>query len=877
MQNAECRMQNVHRWHGWLVQPCFPHCWASQQWHPAWLILSLLLTSAAVAGESSDQRFLAGLRGRGLFRLAETYCADRLKRGDLPESQRADLVIELSRCLAEWAVSLPPEERGPLWQRASQVTQDFARNDPQSPRLPLVRLQQALCRLARGELARQEAQLAADPGDLLEQARTHLRDALKELNALDDDVQRRLRGQSLPGQGEPAGLDAHQLASLQNNIQYELSRALRNQAECYASDSPDRANALTQAVGLLRRLAALDPVDPLSWKSRVDLIESYRLLADYGQSRRQLDALLALKPPPAVELLARAERIRLALATDQLAEAIAVLSQGRQIDETTSPELDYAWLETYLAAGRAAGDAQGNAKVAEWQAKATETVERIEQWHGPYWTRRAGMLLANYVRASPDGGDLGLLVRAAESSLRSGQFAEAPAAYDRAQARAAKEGNSQRAFDLGYIAATIEHQRRRHAQALERYRRLAMAMPENPQAPEAHLLAIYHAAQLAKAQPQGSLDQYAALLQEHLRAWPTGPSADQVWRQWGRLREQKRDWQGAIRAYQAISPGDAEYLQAAEAVERCYQAWLAERKAAGQPNEELARKAADWFESLVVGPQGRLPERWSPLQQFAVLAAARLRLNHTATGYDRTQRMLSAALQTAGDAPPQWKSAARVLLVVSLAGQGRSREAGQLLAEISAGSPQQLLSLLEGLERVAAGTDAKRWSARPEVRGELAQLQLSAIKLLPADPNTLSVAERQTLQRVRAQALADAGPIEEALQQYQALAAAYPRDGAIQEAYARLLLTRVERAPTEEARKKSIQSALEKWRELEEKSPPQSPRWFLAKYCVARLHFESGNKQQAAKMITLLRLLHPELGGPELKPQFEELLRRCQQ
>jgi len=862
---------------------------------PAWLILSFLLTSAAAAGESSDQRFLAGLRERGLFRLAETYCTDRLKRGDLPESQRADLVIELSRCLAEWAVGSPPEERGPLWQRASQVTQGFAGDNPQNPRLPLVRLQQALCHLARGELARQEAQLSADPGDLLDQARTHLRDTIEELNALDDDVQRRLRQQSLPGPGERAGLDAHQLASLQNNIQYELARALRNQAECYASDSPDRANALTQAVKLLLRLAALDAVDPLSWKSRVDLIESYRLLADYGQSRRQLDALLALKPPPPVELRARAERIRLALATEQLAEAISVLSQGRQIDETTSPELDYAWLETYLAAGRAAGDAQDNAKAAEWQAKATEMVEQIEQWHGPYWTRRAGMLLANYVRASPGGGDLGLLVRAAESSFRSGQFTEALAGYDRAQARAAKQGDSARAFDLGYIAATIEHQRGRHAEALERYRRLAMAMPENPQAPEAHLLAIYHAAQLAKASGKGgkgdrrilperpdgcsaqnapvpfsALDQYAALLQEHLRTWPTGPSADQAWRQWGRLREQKHDWQGAIRAYQAISAGDADYLQAAEAVERCYGAWLAERKAAGQPSEELAGKAADWFESLVVGPQGRLPERWSPLQQFAVLAAARLRLDHTAAGYDRTQRILSTALQTAGDAPPQWKSAARVLLVVSLAGQGRSRESGQLLAEISAGSPQQLLSLLEGLERVAA-------TARPEVRGELAQLQLSAIKLLPADPKALSGTERQTLQRVRAQALADAGRTEEALRQYEALAAAYPRDGAIQEAYARLLLTRVDRAATAEARKKSIQSALEKWRELEEKSPPQSPRWFLAKYWVARLHFELGNKSQAAKIITLLRLLHPELGGPELKSQFEELLRRCQE
>jgi len=358
-------------------------------------------------------------------------------------------------------------------------------------------------------------------------------------------------------------------------------------------------------------------------------------------------------------------------------------------------------------------------------------------------------------------------------------------------------------------------------------------------------------------------------LQEHLRTWPNGPTADRARRRLGRLHEHQRDWQAAIQTYQAISPGHPEYLPVAESVERSYRAWLAEQKAAGKPNEQTAAKAADWFESMVVGPQGRLPERWSPLERFAVLAAARFRLNYTAAGYDRTQDLLSAALKTAPDAPPQWKSAARVLLVVSLAGQGRSGEAGRLLAQISAGSPEQLLDMLQGLERVAA-------NARPEVRSELAQLQLRAIKLLPTGPTPLSPAQQRTLQRIHAQALADAGRTDQALQAYEALAEAYPRDGAVQEAYANLLLTRLDQAPTEAARKKSIETALQKWRELEKKSPPQSRRWFLAKYWVARLQFELGNKTQAAKIVTLLQLLHPELGGPEMKPQFEELLKRCQ-
>jgi len=848
----------------------------------SWLTFWLVLAAVAAAGpfprpsvrptdeRSTDQQFLAGLRQRGLFQLAETYCLDRLQRPDLPDSQRADLVIELSRCLAEWAVSSPPEVRGPLWQRASQVTRDFAQDHPQDPRLPLVRLQQALGHLARGELARQEAQLAAGQTDLLEQARTHLRVAVGELRELAGEVQGRLREQGLAGPGEPGGLSTHQLASLQKNVQYQFARALSNQGRCYETDSSDRADSLNQAVALLARLAGLDPVDPLAWKSRVDLSVCYRLLADYAAARRQIDALRALKPSPPLELRVRAEQIHLALATNQLDKAFSVLAQGRQIDGTTSPELDYAWLETYLAAGRAAAYAKRKAQAAQWQTKATEQLGQIERLHGPYWTRRAGMLLARYVRVSPGGGNLATLVPAAESAFRSGQFDDALALYDRARTLAAKQGDSARAFDLGYVAATIEHQRRRHDEARDRYHRLAMATPDHPKAADAHLLAIYHAAQIVKDQPQPSLDRYTALLQEHLRTWPNGPTADRARRRLGRLHELQRDWQAAIRAYQAISPGDPEYLPVVEAVERSYRAWLAEQKAAGKPNEQTAARAAGWFESMVVGPQGRLPERWSPLQRFAVLAAARFRLNYTAAGYDRTEDLLSAALKTATDAPPQWKSAARVLLVVSLAGQGRSGEAGRLLAQISGGSTEQLLGMLQGLERVAA-------TARPEVRSELARLQLRAIKLLRAGRTSLSPAQERTIKGIHAQSLSDAGRTEEARQAYEALAEAYPRDGAVQEAYANLLLTRLDQAPTDAARKKPIKTALKKWRELEKKSPPQSRRWFLAKYWVARLQFELGNKTQAAKIVTLLRLLHPELGGPDMKPRFEELLKRCRE
>jgi len=829
-------------------------------------VVALMVTAVgAICGaeDSSDQRFLAGLRDRGLFRLAETYCLDRLKDPQLSEQHRAELVIELSLTLADRAVNSPPEQRQPLWQQAQQVVEDFVGQYPDSAWVALVRFQGALGLLARGELARQESEVVVDKGPLLEEAKTHLRAAIDQLETLAGELRDQLRRRGGPGRVN-AGQAGHQrltdrqLTSLQRNVQYQLARGLRNQALCFPADSDDRSYLLTQADGLLGPLARLDLAGPLAWTSRIDEIVCRRLLADYTAAGRKLDALEAEKPPPAVALRARAERLRLALATGELGRAVRLLSEGRELEGVTSGELDYARLETCLRAWRAASQSGDGEAATQWQTKATEMVQLIERLHGPYWRRRAEMLLAGYVTGTP-GGNLEMRVRAAESSYRSGRFDDALDAYDRAGSLAVEQGDAARAFQLAYVAATIEHQRGRHAEAMSRYRQLAVAMPTQPKAPEAHLLAVYHAEQIAKAQSPGSLKQYVELLEEHLQHWPEGPTADQVRWRLGRLREHQRDWQDAIAAYRAISADYPQYVQVVEAAARCYQAWLDDRRAADESGEQVAAAAAEWFESLIVGPQERLPERWSPVAQAAALAAARLWLHHTPSGFARAERILSAALDGAPDAPPEWTSTVRAMLVFALAGQGRRSEAAAVMDKISAGPPDQLLAMLEGLARVAAPT-------RPQVPTELAELEWRAVELLNARRDELSEAGRESLDRLEAQTLADAGRIDEALEAYRRLSAAHPRDGRIQEAYARLLTSRADRA--------SLETALAKWRDVEKKSPPGSDRWFRAKYEVALLHYRLGNPQQTEKIISLLQVLHPELGGPAMKGRFLVLLER---
>ena len=115
--------------------------------------------------------------------------------------------------------------------------------------------------------------------------------------------------------------------------------------------------------------------------------------------------------------------------------------------------------------------------------------------------------------------------------------------------------------------------------------------------------------------------------------------------------------------------------------------------------------------------------------------------------------------------------------------------------------------------------------------------------------------------------MADSGETAEASAAFRSLAAEFPRDGAIQEAYARLL--------SEQSDRESLATALIKWRALEKGSPAGAPRWFRAKYAIALVHYRLGDRRQAAKLITLLQLLRPDLGGPEMKRKFEDLLRDC--
>ncbi len=821
--------------------------------------LLVLLAAAARADDSGDAEFLAGLRQRHLFQLAEDYCMSRLEQQDFSDVRRSELVTELSVTLVDRALNAPPEQREDYWRRAWEVTDQFADHYPDHPRLLLVRTQGALAQVARGELGRQEAEVLAGGQGRLESARNLLRDALRTLAELAKQTAEARRERSMPGRQSsetPGELTLFQLSTLEKQIQYQTARALRNQALCYPEDSADRANSLGQAVELLGQLASLGPKEPLFWPSCIDEIVCYRLLKNYTAAAAKLKAAEAMKPSGELADRLAAERIRLAIAAGDLEAAAEETNRYRT---ASTPELDCARLETALAVSNATREAGQTEAAEQWQKAAMTLTEQIGRSHGPYWSRRARLLL-NALKGTGGGGSLEMQAYAAENAYLNGQFEEALATYDDAAEMAAQENDATRAFKYAFLAATIQRKRGQHADALKRYRSLATAHAANPEAAEAHRLAIEQAAQIAQSGDPAAFSAYADLLREHLQYWPKDATADAVRWQLARVCESQSRWSDALAAYQQISPDFDRLEDVLQAVRRCYQNRLRSAQAAGEPVAPIAVEAARWFESLVLSPDGDPPQRWSPLARQAVLGAAEFWLHDKQEGFRRAETILVAALQGAGDAPDAWRAAAQSLRVGALAGQQRLPEASALLDQVSGGSKERLLAVLESLAQLAEDADST-------VRGELANLQLRTINLLNHQGDLLTAEQLLTLQKLSARALRDAGRQADAVAAYEQLAQKHPDDGTVQEELATMLALANDR--------RSVERSLALWRTIEKRSPETSPRWYRAKYSIALLHYRLGNPEQARKMVTLLQVLHPNLGGSKMKAKFLTLLKQC--
>lgn len=808
-------------------------------------------------GAPRDVQFLQGLRQRRLFELAEKHCEDLLADSRLDDRRRAELTIELSRTLAQHAVESPPAAQAALWRRARAVVDDFAKAHAQSPQLLVVRAQGALAALAQGEEAREAAQLAGQGDAAFEEARGALRGACERLRKLHADVTSAIKRQPRGAAAPDHQLSTAQLLSLEMHLRHELARALLNQGLCFPAASADRVNSLSQALELLKSLEQQELEPKLAWSVSMDTVAAWRALDDYPAAQRKLAALEKKEPPPEIAPRLRVERIRLALARGQIDEALSEAGRSGPRPHADWAPAEYAQLEAYTTAWQKARERKDAAEAARWERTAVDQVRAIEQAHGPRWSRKAESLLASSIAGSDAAPSTAVLMRLAGSYYRGGKIAEAVAAYDRASATAQQAGDSGAAFDAALAAATIERERKELRGAIDRYRKLAIEWPKNAKAPEAHLLAVHAAAQLAAGQQPPQLDEYRGLLGEHVANWPAAATASQAWWWLGRLAEHEHDSREALAAFQHVKSNHPQYAEAVEAAGRCYAQLVAESRGQSAEHERLAGEAVSYFERLIAAAKSRSKD--DPADRAAALAAARIALADLPQGAAKAEALISAALTRATDAPPEWKTTARGLLVAALAANGQVDQAEKLLQQIPIDATADALAVSQLLG------DARGRASREAAR-KLARLELTVLDDLLLARDKIDAKALPGIARQRAAALAAAGRRAEALAALRALAAENPRDGQTQEDLAALMAG---------GDRESQKAALEQWRLVASKSRPGSPRWLRAHYGLARTQLDLGNPQQASNVIKLVAAAHPDLGGAQMKASFEQLLAAC--
>lgn len=830
------------------------------------LLAAALLSSApmlcrAELSETSEARYLAGLRERRLFSLAESYCRRRLADAYVLERRRTELTIELSRTSLEAALFAKSPERDARFSQASQVLEEELRRKPNGAWRAALLVQRGLVDLIWGERLREEAQTLHAGDSALEQARERLRAAAAQLKQAAELVKEGVieAGRRRGGDAAPDVPTLAEWASLRRQLEYHQARTQRNLGESYPSRSPDRLSALELAVEMLDALSRSEAVDAVTWAARLDEANCRRLLGDLGASERVLDLIDGQSPPGDVADRARAQRIRNRLAAARLDEAQKYFHEADvEPAATVDAEVRLAELE-WMIASAAAAEKDGNSKnVADYRSRAAAMAALIEERHSPYFARRAEALLASSVAAAgtTGGHDDGALAKAAESFYRQGNIDKALELYDQMFSQARQKGNTDGAFAAAFTAAALEQQRGKFAAATERFERLVAAIPHHPRAGEASLLAAFNwGRRLAEASDpatlQPGLERYVGMLEGHLQRHSTDGTVPQA-RLWlAKVYVQRKQFDEAIAQLRQVPAGDALAAQAVETLQQA--ANLALRTP--RPARDRAASAVSYAEALRAfgaSANGAAP---SGAGRAALRGAAELQLTYCDDRYAAAAELLRGLLQTPELAAEE-RSGLTAWLALAEAGTGRVDSATAEAAKVKPPLDGTAVSIVARLDALAS-------RAPVEQRDAFAKLILTFVELLRSRRDTMSEVWITQVAPAEARALSHLGRVVEARRVWSDLAAARPRDADVQEGYAEFLSAQSDR--------ESLQLAVARWRDVERAVQEATPTWYRARLGTALAYQKLGDSARARQIAELTAALHPDLGGPTLKPRFDAL------
>lgn len=737
---------------------------------------------------------------------------------------RAQLALEMAATLDRAAQNAPSaEDRRANWQRAVALLDEFSRLNPGQPMAPQFEAQAAIYLWAKGVDFAREAELAPQPGPLRERAVKELDASLARLQTVNNGV------------SEPTEAFAQ-------NVRFRLAQALNDRAGLIEGDDDAKRRRARQALSALE-----PPITEASLQGYASLLRAEVLagLGRFEDALKQVDEAAKASPAPSDQetLEARTSALVGLARYDDALKAIAKADADRVMKAALKAEVQLA--QRKQSATDAARDAVDS-----------DLFRTLHELHGSEraHARRALMKAAKAIDhpgkdAGPDAWE-----SLADGAIGLGELGRAGKLEAEAATLAEGQGTTQQAKAMRLKAGALFYQAEDFAAADT----ALSAVSTDPNAgtirAKAGLLrAMARGRALAVGNAGASRLAYEDALKDLIRDCPKDPLTSeahwllgQLWAATSRPDEARGEWA-------AIPPGSPRWLESRLGVARLQQEEL-DRLLMVNDRDQLREKekAARKF---LTDSRDQAP---SPADKAELdLALARLELTAEVGKPDSAraicERIASSAVRT------EVLGRARLLLLLSFAELNRFVEAERIAHEEAAQMPAaEVIDTVRWLDRTAANSDSE---LRHRRFGLLMRVLLKPV-LEHVDDLPAGLKWEAKLRQARA--LLFTGDHVNARRALADVANLPPR--ARDEDYKDLAETYFGL--------EAYELAIDVQRLRSRRGQTGSLAWFDARYGLALAYYRAGREREARQLIDATTILHPELGGGELREKFIRLRQR---
>ena len=785
---------------------------------------------------------IQGLKNRRLFDLAELYTEQQLTSESISMIEKSAIVMEEIQTKVAQAIVTTGGQRQASWKQANGVLIRFSRQYPEHPQLLLVQVQDALVYYSHGNLIRQEIAAEIAKPEWKTQALQQFRNATEAFNGIEKEIEKQIpvvRSRT----PKPGDITSEQLTNLKNNIRYRLATINLAKAQLYDSaDQLNRIDALNQVLEKLEQVITQSGSDvPLWWQAQIARATCFRLKKDISAFTRLVRSLPEEELSVDLQNDLLKERILAAIEFNQRNQFDFLLSEFSESSQP-DPELQLAALALLMYdASKNKGDQKK-----QRQAQATLLVNLIETTQGPYWGRRAEVLLVGSVESSGNSvqptasSDFEILVRQGESAFRKRNFEDAIKAFEKALGFVSNSNSGDQALQLAVRIAQCFETLKTHDQAAARLLETSQRFQEAKLADAVHLRGCWN---LGKV-PDASEEMIEALKTQAL-IWPNSPSTDQA-RLWlGSTYQNDKQWMDAIEAYNSISFVSKHCLAAVQQMETCAKQIIQQTRNEGGDVEALTRELT----GLIQGRLESIPEEgWSEPQRWLLSSLLSIALPAKMIRSDGAVQWLEASSR--GETPTdQWRIQSHILKLLATCIDPNDIDPIEVLKAL----PNDAHVMRRCFDLLRRSIDQKRFDALGNVR------QMISDKALADE----SVDDREFWQIERLSAQVVSADAARAITELKEFAEKYPKSLKVQLAYSRALSVGSD----------DHEKILKQWRRLAANVPKESPAWFEAKYNIVAQMVENQNQQEAEKLVRYLSISTSSWEQSGWKVRFEKLLK----